>query len=49
VPVFLADAKGDVSSLAKAGEASDKFNERLKFSMRANKIGPISEMVVRIG
>lgn len=25
VPVFLADAKGDVSSLAKAGEASDKF------------------------
>ena len=30
VPVFLADAKGDVSSLAKAGEASDKFNERLK-------------------
>ncbi len=28
--VFLADAKGDVSSLAKAGEASDKFNERLK-------------------
>lgn len=30
VPVFLADAKGDVSSLAKSGEASDKFNERLK-------------------
>lgn len=30
VPVFLADAKGDVSSLAKAGESSPKFDERLK-------------------
>jgi DNA helicase HerA-like ATPase len=30
VPVFLADAKGDVSSLAKAGTSSPKFNERLK-------------------
>ena len=30
VPVFLADAKGDVSSLAKAGVSSPKFDERLK-------------------
>ena len=30
VPVFLADAKGDVSSLAQAGSSSPKFNERLK-------------------
>lgn len=30
VPVFLADAKGDVSSLAKAGTSSPKFDERLK-------------------
>ncbi|MDO4222529.1 MAG: DUF853 family protein [Acinetobacter sp.] len=30
VPVFLADAKGDVSSLAQAGAASDKFNQRLQ-------------------
>ena len=30
VPVFLADAKGDVSSLARAGENNPKFNERLK-------------------
>ncbi|CAB1218603.1 helicase HerA-like domain-containing protein [Acinetobacter bouvetii] len=30
VPVFLADAKGDVSSLAKAGESTPKFEERLK-------------------
>ena len=30
VPVFLADAKGDVSSLAKAGESSPKFDERIK-------------------
>ena len=30
VPVFLADAKGDVSSLAKAGLSSPKFDERLK-------------------
>lgn len=30
VPVFLADAKGDVSSLAKAGASSPKFDERLK-------------------
>lgn len=30
VPIFLADAKGDVSSLAKAGESSPKFNERIK-------------------
>lgn len=29
VPVFLADAKGDVSSLAKAGSSSPKFEERL--------------------
>jgi uncharacterized protein len=30
VPVFLADAKGDVSSLAKAGEPNAKFNERIQ-------------------
>ena len=30
VPVFLADAKGDVSSLAKAGESNPKFDDRLK-------------------
>ena len=30
VPVFLADAKGDVSSIAKAGSTSPKFEERLK-------------------
>ncbi|OTG87987.1 ATP-binding protein [Acinetobacter sp. ANC 4558] len=30
VPVFLADAKGDVSSLAQAGESSTKFEDRLK-------------------
>lgn len=30
VPVFLADAKGDVSSLAKAGESNPKFTERLE-------------------
>lgn len=30
VPVFLADAKGDVSSLAKAGKSSTKFDERIK-------------------
>jgi uncharacterized protein len=30
VPVFLADAKGDVSSLAKAGESNPKFEDRLK-------------------
>ena len=30
VPVFLADAKGDVSSLAKAGESNSKFDERIK-------------------
>ncbi|MFM6904977.1 MAG: helicase HerA-like domain-containing protein [Acinetobacter tjernbergiae] len=30
VPVFLADAKGDVSSLAKVGSSSPKFDERLK-------------------
>ena len=30
VPVFLADAKGDVSSIAKAGSTSTKFEERLK-------------------
>lgn len=29
VPVFLADAKGDVSSLAKAGTSNEKFNTRL--------------------
>ncbi len=29
VPVFLADAKGDVSSIAKAGASSPKFDERL--------------------
>jgi DNA helicase HerA-like ATPase len=29
VPVFLADAKGDVSSIAKAGEPSEKFTQRL--------------------
>lgn len=29
VPVFLADAKGDVSSLAKAGESNPKFAARL--------------------
>ncbi|MDV2469434.1 DUF853 family protein [Acinetobacter chinensis] len=30
VPVFLADAKGDVSSIAKAGASNPKFNERIK-------------------
>ena len=30
VPVFLADAKGDVSSIAKAGTTSPKFEERLQ-------------------
>ncbi|QUY36977.1 helicase HerA-like domain-containing protein [Acinetobacter junii] len=30
VPVFLADAKGDVSSLAKAGSSSPRFDERIK-------------------
>lgn len=30
VPVFLADAKGDVSSLAKPGASNPKFDERLK-------------------
>lgn len=30
VPVFLADAKGDMSGLAKAGSSSAKFDERLK-------------------
>ena len=30
VPVFLADAKGDVSSIAKAGVTSEKFAARLK-------------------
>ena len=30
VPVFLADAKGDVSSLAKAGESNPKFEERIQ-------------------
>ena len=30
VPVFLADAKGDVSSLAQAGTSSPKFEARLK-------------------
>ena len=30
VPVFLADAKGDVSSLAKAGAANPKFDARLQ-------------------
>lgn len=30
VPVFLADAKGDVSSLAKAGSSNAKFDQRLK-------------------
>ena len=30
VPVFLADAKGDVSSLTKAGESNPKFDERIK-------------------
>ncbi|RZJ22239.1 MAG: DUF853 family protein [Acinetobacter sp.] len=30
VPVFLADAKGDVSSLAKAGESNPKFDARIK-------------------
>ena len=30
VPVFLADAKGDVSSLAQAGASNPKFNERIK-------------------
>lgn len=29
VPVFLADAKGDVSSLAQSGALSDKFQQRL--------------------
>lgn len=30
VPVFLADAKGDVSSLAQAGAPNPKFDERIK-------------------
>ena len=30
VPVFLADAKGDVSSIAKAGSTNPKFEERIK-------------------
>ena len=30
VPVFLADAKGDVSSLAKAGESNAKFDARIQ-------------------
>ena len=30
VPVFLADAKGDVSSLAQAGSSSPKFDDRIK-------------------
>ncbi len=30
VPVFLADAKGDVSSLAKAGSSSPKFDARIQ-------------------
>lgn len=30
VPVFLADAKGDVSSLAQAGASNHKFDERIK-------------------
>jgi DNA helicase HerA-like ATPase len=30
VPVFLADAKGDVSSLAQAGSSNSKFDERIK-------------------
>lgn len=30
VPVFLADAKGDVSSLAQAGSNNPKFDERIK-------------------
>ena len=30
VPVFLADAKGDVSSIAKAGSNNPKFDERIK-------------------
>nr|WP_279169439.1 helicase HerA-like domain-containing protein [Providencia huaxiensis] len=30
VPVFLADAKGDVSSLAKPGESNPKFDERIQ-------------------
>ena len=30
VPVFLADAKGDVSSLAQAGASTPKFDERIK-------------------
>lgn len=37
VPVFLADAKGDVSSLAKAGESNPKFEERIK-SLNINSI-----------
>ena len=30
VPVFLADAKGDVSSIAKVGSSNPKFEERIK-------------------
>lgn len=30
VPIFLADAKGDVSSLAQAGSSNPKFDERIK-------------------
>ena len=37
VPVFLADAKGDVSSLAKAGESNPKFDARIQ-SLHINSI-----------
>ena len=37
VPVFLADAKGDVSSLAHAGASNPKFDERIK-SLGINSI-----------
>ena len=37
VPVFLADAKGDVSSLAQAGASNPKFDERIK-SLGINSI-----------
>lgn len=30
VPVFLSDAKGDVSSIAKAGSSNPKFDERIQ-------------------
>jgi len=38
IPVFLADAKGDVSSLAKVGSSSPKFDERFFGIYLGNKV-----------